>query len=119
MDTTPARTVDSTARARNLTLAVYILQAAGLIVAFTPIIAVIINHLKLGDVRGTVYESHFRWQIRTFWWGLFWVIAGSLLVPVMGIGFAVLTGATIWFLYRIVRGFLNWNDQRPMPSGGA
>jgi len=119
MDTAPASTDNATASARNLTLAVYILQAVGLIVAFTPLVGVIINHVKLADVRGTVYESHFRWQIRTFWWGLFWIIAGSLLLPVMGVGFAVLTGATIWFLYRVVRGFLNWNDHRAMPAAGA
>jgi len=104
--------------ARTLILAVYILQAAGLAVALTPVIGIIINHVKLNEMRGTVYESHCRWQIRTFWWGLFWLVAGSSLVPLMGAGFLVLALATLWYLYRIVRGFLNWNDRVPMPVGG-
>ena len=82
------------------------------------IIAVIINYVKRGDVRGTWLESHFSWQIRTFWWAVLWVIiAGLLFITLIGIPFAwalaMLVG--IWVLYRIIRGWLALGKAEPMP----
>ena len=82
------------------------------------IIAVIINYVKRDDVRGTVLESHFRWQIRTFWFALLWIlIAAVLFVTVIGIPFAwvlaLLVG--IWVLYRIIRGWMALASRRAMP----
>jgi uncharacterized membrane protein len=54
---------------KDITTAVYALQAVGFLVGVTFIAGVIINYIKLPDVTGTLYESHFRWQMRTFWWG--------------------------------------------------
>jgi uncharacterized membrane protein len=83
------------------------------------IIAVILNYVKRGDTRGTWLESHFRWQIRTFWFGLLWVsICVAFVVLTFGIGIIVawlpllLTG--LWFIYRIVRGWMALSDRRPM-----
>ena len=56
--------------AQNLTQLVYLLQALGFLIGITWLVAVVINYVKLDDVRGTWMESHFRWQIRTFWFGL-------------------------------------------------
>jgi len=86
------------------------------------IIAVILNYVKQGDVRGTFLESHFRWQIRTFWFALLWIgIAMLLFVTIIGIPVAwvlvVLTG--LWVLYRIVRGWLALVSDRPMPVPAA
>lgn len=86
------------------------------------IIAVILNYLKQNDTRGTYLESHFRWQIRTFWYGLLWlVIASVLLVTVIGIPLAwimvVLTG--VWILYRFVRGILCLLSEGSMPGVGT
>src|SRR5512145_2097048 len=83
------------------------------------IIAVIFNYVKRGDVRGTWLESHFRWQIRTFWYGLLWVgLCGLFLVMTLGIGILIvwlpLAIVTVWFVYRIVRGWLALRDGRPM-----
>ncbi len=86
------------------------------------IIAVIINYVKQGDARGTWLESHFRWQIRTFWFALAWVIliglAGAALAVVL-IGFAIwgvgLFVLGIWAIYRIARGWLRLKDRQPMP----
>ena len=83
------------------------------------IIAVILNYIKRGDVRGTWLESHFRWQIRTFWFGLLWVSLCVLFVlGTLGIGLIVVwipVGIlTIWFIYRIVRGWLALRDRKPM-----
>jgi uncharacterized membrane protein len=82
------------------------------------IIAVIINYVKRGDVRGTFLESHFSWQIRTFWWALLWALIALLLfVTIIGIPVAwvIVVVAGIWVLYRIARGWLALLSQQPMP----
>lgn len=82
------------------------------------IIAVILNYLKRDEVYGTYLQSHFRWQIRTFWFALLWLILMILLfVTLIGIPVAWIIGVTtgIWVLYRIVRGWLRLTDAQPMP----
>lgn len=83
------------------------------------IIAVILNYIKRSEARGTWLESHFRWQIRTFWFGLLWItLCGAFILATLGIGlFFVwlpigLVG--LWFIYRIVRGWVTLSDGRPM-----
>ena len=83
------------------------------------IIAVILNYVKISEVRGTWLESHFRWQIRTFWFGLLWVgLCAVFVILTLGIGILIawlpLLGVSIWFIYRIVRGWLALKDRRPM-----
>jgi uncharacterized membrane protein len=83
------------------------------------IIAVILNYIKQGDARGTWVESHFRWQIRTFWFGLLWVTLCILfIVATLGIGILVawipLAIVTLWFIYRVARGWLALKDGQPM-----
>ena len=99
---------------RTLTLVTYLLYAFSAFVGVTAIVAIIINYVKRDDTRGTVYESHFTWQIRTFWWGLCWAILGAVTVWIL-IGFAILAANSIWLIYRVVRGFLAWNDGKAMP----
>lgn len=82
------------------------------------IIGVIINYVKRGDVRGTFLESHFSWQLRTFWWALLWFVIGGLLtITIIGavIGIPLLIGVGIWVLYRIARGWLALASNKPMP----
>jgi len=99
-----------------------LVSAAFVVTAFLTgwpsIIAVIINYVKRSDVRGTWLDSHFSWQIRTFWFALLWVlVAAVLFVTVIGIPFAwaiwVITG--IWVLYRIIRGWLALVSHKAMP----
>ena len=85
------------------------------------IVAVIMNYVKRGDARGTWVESHYRWQIRTFWYALLWAVIAALFIVVLGIvligipiGFAILIALTVWLVYRIGRGWLRLNDHRPM-----
>ena len=83
------------------------------------IIAVILNYVKRGDVRGTWLESHFQWQIRTFWYGLLWVSLCILFVVLtLGIGLLIawlpLGIVALWFVYRIVRGWAALRGGRPM-----
>ena len=83
------------------------------------IIAVIMNYIKRGEARGTWIESHFRWQIRTFWFGVLWVLPCVIFIVItLGIGLIVawlpLAVVTLWFIYRIARGWLSLRDGRPM-----
>jgi len=82
------------------------------------IIAVIINYVKRSDARGSWLDSHFGWQIRTFWYALLWVVvAGLLVLTVIGIPVAwvLLVGAGLWVLYRIIRGWIALTEAKPMP----
>jgi uncharacterized membrane protein len=83
------------------------------------IIAVILNYVKRGDARGTWLESHFRWQIRTFWFGLLWVgLCVMFVIFTLGIGILLvwipLVIVTVWFVYRIARGWMRLNARQTM-----
>jgi uncharacterized membrane protein len=83
------------------------------------IVAVILNYVKRGDVRGTWLESHFRWQIRTFWFGFLWVGLCTLFVILtLGVGILIawipLGLVALWFIYRIARGWMALGSGRPM-----
>ena len=106
-----------------LSLVIGIIGTATVVGAFLfgwpSIIAVIVNYVKRGGVQGTWLETHFRWQIRTFWFGLLWVCLCALfVVGTLGIGIIIawipLVFITVWFIYRIARGWLALNDRRPM-----
>ncbi|MBK1852263.1 MULTISPECIES: DUF4870 family protein [unclassified Marinobacter] len=96
--------------ARNLAVVVYILQGLSFFLGgITGLAGVIINYIKLDDVRGTWVEPHFRWQIRTFWIGLLWTVIGVVTSFII-IGWFILIGIAIWVIYRIVKGALALND---------
>jgi len=100
----------------GLTSAAFIVTA--FLTGWPSIIAVIINYVKRGDVRGTFLDSHFSWQIRTFWWALLWaLLAGLLIMTVIGIPVAwvIAVGTGLWVLYRIARGWLALLSRKPMP----
>jgi uncharacterized membrane protein len=108
-----------------LSLLTGILGAATVVGAFLigwpSIIAVILNFVKRSDVRGSWLESHFMWQIRSFWWGLLWVcLCWAFVLFTLGVGVLVvwvpLGVLTLWFIYRIARGWLALNDNRPVPA---
>ncbi len=100
-------------RLANLTTVVYALQAVGFFVGITWLVAVIVNYVKRDDVAGTWLESHFRWQIRTFWFGLLWGFLG-VLTFLIAVGWLILIANAVWLIYRIVKGWLNLNDRKPM-----
>jgi len=86
------------------------------------IAAVLINYARRAEARGTWLESHFRWQIRTFWFALLWiaitlVVSAPFVLFLIGI-FMALFGfgiVGIWIIYRVARGWLLLNEQRPVP----
>jgi uncharacterized membrane protein len=111
MSTLPEPKKDS--ELKQLTVIVYVLQALSFFVGLTLIAGVIVNYVKRDDVAGTLYESHFRWQIRTFWFSLLWGVIGLLLAIVV-IGFAILAADAIWLIYRIVKGWIRLSEGKPM-----
>ena len=82
------------------------------------ILAVILNYVKRSETRGTWLESHFSWQIRTFWFALLWVciaVALALTIIALPLTLCILVGLTLWVIYRIGRGWLALNAQRTVP----
>jgi len=82
------------------------------------IIAVILNYVKRRDTAGTFLESHFRWQIRTFWYALGWtVLSWIFIVTIIGIPLAwiLLLGVSVWVAYRVIRGWLSLKEGKTMP----
>jgi uncharacterized membrane protein len=85
------------------------------------IVGVILAYVSRGDSRGTWVESHLTWLIRTFWWSLLWNVLGGLVVLgtlFLGypIAWVIWVATAIWVIYRVIRGFLLFNDRRPIPS---
>jgi len=99
-----------------------LMSAALVVTAFLTgwpsIIAVIMNYVKRSRAAGTFLDSHFSWQLRTFWFALLWVVIGWLMiVTIIGavIGVPLLLGVGVWVLYRIARGWINLANRKPMP----
>jgi len=101
---------------RDIATLVYLIQAISLFTAVPFFVGVIINYAKRGDARGTLAESHFRWQIRTFWYWLLWFVLGSLTWWILGLGYLILGVSWVWAVYRVVRGWLRLSDNRPAYS---
>jgi uncharacterized membrane protein len=120
----------------SYTHAIYALHAASILIGVTSsvfivtafvfaipsIIAVIMNYVRRSDVRRTYLDSHFSWQIRTFWWAvlwsaLIWIISAPL---IFAFGLGIITGLAgmgllgLWIIYRVVRGWLRLQSRQPM-----
>ena len=106
---------------KNLAWWLYIFHAASLVFSMGAFswIPLIISYVKRDDAKGTFVYSHHNWQIRSFWWYLFWMILGGVLfVTFIGIplAWAMWVGAWIWKAYRLIKGLLDLNDNKPMPG---
>ena len=81
------------------------------------LLAVLLNYIKRGDARDTWAASHYRWQIRTFWFALLWALVGwALILTLIGVvmGIPILIALTLWLIYRVGRGWLRLRDRQPM-----
>jgi uncharacterized membrane protein len=119
----PGSEADRLEALRKVCLFDYLLHIAGLLLSagLFSIIALIVNYIKRDSARGTIYESHMNWMIRTFWWALFWVVviaipAALLSVVTFGLLSFLFVLPGVWFLYRMIKGILRLNDGMPMPS---
>jgi uncharacterized membrane protein len=97
--------------------------ALGFAGSLPSIIAVILNYTRRSEVKGTWLESHFRWQIRTFWFTWLWIVVVCVIsVPLMAIVVGFITAIIglsiigIWIIYRVIRGWLALRERRPMPT---
>ena len=98
---------------KKIATVIYALQAASFLLGFTFIVAVILNYIKRDDVQGTWLESHFRWQIRTFWFSFLWAVIGGL-ATFVGVGYFILAANFIWVIYRIAKGWLRLLEGKVM-----
>ena len=84
--------------------------AGGLVFGLPSLAAVVLNYWMAGEVRGTWLEAHFRWQIRTFWFTLLWlIISGAVMLTIIGIPVAawiMIPLLGLWVAYRVIRGWL-------------
>ena len=101
----------------QLALAVYILYIVGYVVGITSIVGVIIAHVQIGTA-DPMLASHYRFQIRTFWIGVLYLIVGFVLAFVL-IGFLVLLWWFIWSIIRNIKGLLALNENRPIADPGS
>jgi uncharacterized membrane protein len=99
--------------AKKLAMIIYALYAASFLVGITAIFAIVLNYIKKEDVVGTFLESHFRWQIRTFWFGLLWGALGAITFIIV-VGWFALAADGIWIIYRILKGWLRLSENKPM-----
>ena len=117
--TTPARNLDDDKRLAHV---LYILHALAPFTAWLlAVVAIVLGMAKRDDVRGTFLDSHFSWLSRTFWWGLLWIVVCAaitglmfltiILIPVIWLPYMLLF---IWYLYRVIKGWLRLNDGRPV-----
>jgi uncharacterized membrane protein len=87
------------------------------------IIGIILAYVKRGEASGTWLASHYRWLIRTFWFSLLWGLIGAIIFVLLAliiigiiIGYAIWVATTIWVLYRLVRGYMLFNESKPVPG---
>jgi len=98
---------------KKYVIAVYVLQALFFIgILFAPVMGVVINYIKDDDVKGSWLESHFIWQKRTFWYGLLWALLSA--ISFLFVSWLIGLAATIWYFYRIAKGWINYADGKPM-----
>ena len=96
---------------KTLTLGVYVLQGLSIFFGITALIGVVLNYLKKGDAQGTWLESHFRWQITTFWVSLIVGVIGTV-TTFFGIGYLILIAVYVWIIYRVYKGWAQFKKGR-------
>ena len=114
---------DSLRTIGHISYALHAIVAVGAVLpSFQPsilllVVAFILDMMKKGDAQGTWQESHFSWRIRSVVWaGILYVVTIPLWVLLLVPGWIAWVAISIWFLYRVVRGWLALSDRRPMPQ---
>lgn len=106
----PASTEDAALKKQEGLLKVtYALYALSIVLPITSIVGVVIAYIKRGEIKGSYLDTHYRWLIRTFWWSVLLGIVG-LVTFFFGIGIVVFVATGVWFIYRVIKGFLKLND---------
>ena len=95
----------------QITHITYALYALGLITGIFAIAGLIVAYIKRDDAVDSYLASHYSWLIRTFWWGLLWTTIGIILA-IVAVGFVVLAVVWVWWVYRIIKGWLRLTEKR-------
>ncbi|HJZ24573.1 MAG TPA: hypothetical protein VJ201_09065 [Candidatus Babeliales bacterium] len=103
---------------KNIAQIVYLCQVLSFFFGITAIAGVILNYLKRDEAKGTWLESHFTWQIKTFWIGLIASFVGFILIFVL-IGFFILAATLVWIIYRAIKGYLLLDAEKPIENPSA
>lgn len=98
---------------RMLVFVAYALHLLGAIAAVPSLIGLVVNYVKRGRY-DDLFDSHHRWMISSFWWGLLWVCVGWLTIFIF-VGYVIWFLAWLWYVYRHVRGLVNLINGEPMP----
>lgn len=109
-----------TASHKKLVWWLYIFHGASLVLSLGMLswLPLIMNYVKREEAQGTFLYSHHSWQIRSFWWYLFWMALGGLFfITLVGIPVAWLLwfAAPLWKAYRIIKGFVDLDKNKIMP----
>jgi uncharacterized membrane protein len=112
---------DSLRERENLRLLTHIMYglhtASWFSAGFFSVIAIILNYVKRDDLPDEFFRSHFRWQARSFWFTLLWLVLTSpLFLLIVFPGVAAWTVIGLWSLYRFIRGWWNFIENKPMPA---
>lgn len=110
--------MSETDNSRQTLLITYILFAVGIFIGITSLVAIVISHLKVGSAPNEFIRSHYQWLIRSFWFALIGAIIGWVTVFIF-IGTIILVVVGLWYIYRIVKGFLAFNDNKPIADPTA
>ena len=95
----------------QITHITYGLYALGMLTGIFAIAGLIVAYIKRDDAVGSYLASHFGWLIRTFWWGMLWSAIGVILM-IVGVGFIILAVVWVWWVYRIIKGWLRLSEKR-------
>lgn len=99
---------------KQLAQMIYIIQGIGVLIPILFLVALVLNAMRMSSIQDSpLIRSHFRWQLRTFWFGLLWVLLGWMLLAVY-IGLPILFINTGWVIYRIVKGWLSLKSDQLM-----
>jgi uncharacterized membrane protein len=104
---------NANSKTKDIVLIVYILQALSPLAGITLIIGIIMSYIKRSDATGTWLESHFKWQITTFWIYLCFFLVGAATVFIV-VGYIVWVIGFIWLVYRICKGWIRLSENRPV-----
>lgn len=113
--------------ARSLTLFVYVMHALASATLVTFFVAIFVNNSRRERVLGTIYESHFDWQVKTFWYSLLYFALACLFViwgfvrwandsgsGMLVLGLLLALFNLCWHLIRVIKGLMRWSDRKPM-----
>lgn len=109
----PLSNKPSEAERKTLTLA-YVLYAVGVLMPLAALIAVVISHARINEVKSDFARNHHRWMMRSFWFTVLWLTLGGFLSGI-GVGVILIFFAYLWYIYRVVRGGMNFLEEKTLP----